>query len=287
MIGLRRFPSWDRREVKGCPACFQVIHVAVIVAIVLGVLLPVIPLLVWSFSHSWFFPEILPMELSGRAWTYIGSPLSKVANALINSLIIGAVVTASAAVLGIPAGRALGLNRFRGKTLVEFLILAPIIVPGLAVIMGIHVLFIRLGLVDTLFGVVLVHLLPSLPYMIMVMSGVFANYNVEFEQQAYSLGAGRIRTFVHVTLPAILPGIVTGSLFVFLISWSQYILTVLIGGGRVITLPVLLFAFAAAGDNAVTTALCIVFLAPPILILLFTSRYLSGESGAMGGFGRL
>jgi len=74
---------------------------------------------------------------------------------------------------------------------------------------------------------------------------------------------------------------------VFLISWSQYILTVLIGGGRVITLPVLLFAFAAAGDNAVTAALCIVFLAPAVLILLFTSRYLSGESGAMGGFGRL
>ena len=133
----------------------------------------------------------------------------------------------------------------------------------------------------------LVHLLPSLPYMVMVMSGVFANYNIEFEQQAYSLGAGRGRTFIQITLPAILPGLVTGSLFVFLISWSQYILTVLIGGGRVITLPVLLFAFAAAGDNAVTAALCIVFLAPAVLILVFTSRYLSGESGAMGGFGRL
>ncbi len=126
MIGIRRFPSWDRREVKGCPTCFRVIHVAVIVSIVVGVLSPVIPLLAWSFSHGWFFPEILPMELSGRAWTYIGSPLSKVANALINSLVIGVVVTITAAVIVLPAGRALGLSRFRGKTLVESRIHVPV-----------------------------------------------------------------------------------------------------------------------------------------------------------------
>lgn len=277
----------NRRRLRSWPACTRVVQLIVIGAIVGGVLLPIIPLLTWSVSHSWFFPQILPSELSGRAWAYIGSPLSKVLNALANSLLIAGLVTVAAAVLGIPAGRALGQQRFRGKAILEFLILAPIIVPVLAVIMGIHVLFIKLKLVDTLFGVALVHLLPSLPYMIMVMSGVFANYNVDFEQQAFSLGAGKLRAFVHVTLPAILPGFVTGSLFVFLISWSQYILTMLIGGGRVITLPVLLFAFAAAGDNAVTAAVCIVFLAPAVLILLFTSRYLSGESGAMGGFGRL
>jgi putative spermidine/putrescine transport system permease protein len=275
------------RELKGCPAGSRGIHAVVILAIVAAVLLPIIPLLLWSFSHRWFFPQILPSELKLRAWSYVGSPESKVLAALINSTLIAVLVTAAAALLGIPAGRVLGLRRFPGKALVEYLVLAPIIVPGLAVIMGIHVLFIRLRLVDTLAGVVLVHLLPSLPYMVMVMSGVFANYDVEFEQQAYSLGAGKIRAFFHVTLPAVAPGIVTGSLFVFLISWSQYILTVLIGGGRVITLPVLLFAFAAAGDNAVTAALCLVFLAPAVLILLFTSRYLSGESGAMGGFGRL
>jgi putative spermidine/putrescine transport system permease protein len=277
----------ERRIVKDRPAFTRLVQVIVIAAIVGGVLLPVIPLAVWSVSQSWFFPRILPLELSGRAWAYIGSPFSKVLSALANSLLIAGLVTAAAAALGIPAGRALGLHRFKGKAAIEFLILAPIIVPGLAVIMGIHVLFIKLRLVDTLYGVALVHLLPSLPYMVMVMSGVFANYDVEFEQQAFSLGAGRIRTFIHVTLPAVLPGIVTGSLFVFLISWSQYILTVLIGGGRVVTLPVLLFAFAAAGDNAVTAALCIIFLAPAILILVFTSRYLSGESGTMGGFGRL
>ena len=123
--------------------------------------------------------------------------------------------------------------------------------------------------------------------MTIVMTGVFANYNAEFEEQAHSLGADKIRTFLLVTLPSISPGIITGALFVFLISWSQYILTVLIGGGRVVTLPLLLFSFAQAGDNAVTAALCIIFLLPAILILLVSSKYLSGESGGMGGFGNI
>ncbi len=259
----------------------------VLSAIVLGVLLPLIPLFVWSVSHRWWFPALLPTEMSVRAWEYIGSPLSQVGSAFLNSLVIACLVTVISIFIGVPAGRALGMHDFRGKTVVEFIILAPAIIPGLAVIMGIHVFFIKVNLVDTVLGVVIVHLLPAIPYMVMVMAGVFANYDPEFEEQSYSLGAGRVRTFIHVTLPNILPGIVTGGLFVFLISWSQYILTILIGGGRVVTLPILLFAFAGAGDNGVTAALCIVFVAPAVLILIATSRYLSGESGAMGGFGRV
>jgi putative spermidine/putrescine transport system permease protein len=277
----------DTGALRACPGCVRVLRWAVLAGIVLGVVLPFLPLLLWSVSQKWFFPAVLPPEVSWRAWRYVLSPDSKVLPGLGNSAAIAVIVTLANVALGVPAGRALGTTTFRGKAAVEFLILAPIIVPALAVIMGIHVLFIRLALVDTLAGVSLAHLLPTVPYMVLVMSGVFANYEAEYEEQALSLGANRFQTFVHVTLPAILPGVVTGALFVFLISWSQYILTVLIGGGRVITLPILLFAFAGAGDNAVTAALSIVFLAPAVLILLATSRFLSGESAAMGGFGRL
>jgi putative spermidine/putrescine transport system permease protein len=187
--------------------------------------------------------------------------------------------------IGIPAGRALGMHNFRGKRLVEFSILAPPIVPGLAVVMGIHVAFIKFGLADTMPGVILVHLIPTTPYMVMVLAGVFANYNPEFEEQARVLGAGPAATFRHVTLPAILPGVVVGGLFAFIISWSQYVLSLLIGGGNVLTLPVLLFTFAGAGDNAITAALAVTFIAPAIAFLILTSRFLTGESTAVGGFG--
>lgn len=255
------------------------------VAIVLIVLLPLLPLLIWSFSRRWYFPALLPTEWSLRAWQYVFSPNSQVFSAMGYSLVVATAVTLLSIIIGLPAGRVMGMVQFRGKTLVWFLLLAPTIVPVLAVAMGIHVAFIKYGLADTIQGVMLVHLVPVLPYMVLILAGIFANYNIDYEGQARTLGANARQVFWHVTLPAIYPGLIVGALFAFIISWSQYILTLLIGGGRVITLPVLLFSFANSGDNAVTAALSIVFIAPAILLLLLTTRYLAGRSSAMGTVG--
>jgi putative spermidine/putrescine transport system permease protein len=240
------------------------------------ILTPYLPLVVWSFAFRWTFPDLLPAEWSLRPWLYLVSPAAQVGPALRDSLLLGVIVTLLAALIGLPAGRALGLYRFPGKTLVEFIILAPVIVPGLAVVLGMHVVFIRLGLADTWPGVVLAHLIPTTPYMVMLMASVFANYDVQFEQQARVLGASPWRTFRYITMPAILPGLAVSSLFVFLLSWSQYVLTLIIGGGTIITLPMLLFSFARSGDNAITAALSLVFIAPSLFLLAATARFLQG-----------
>jgi putative spermidine/putrescine transport system permease protein len=254
------------------------------ICLVGGLLLPFIPLIIWSVSHRWYFPALLPSEWGLRAWQYVFTPGSRVLSALGYSTFVGLTVTGLSALIGIPAGRALGLHRFRGKRLVEFLILAPVIVPTLAVAMGIHVAFIRYGLADSLLGVILVHLIPVVPYTTLIMSSVFANYSPEYEEQARTLGARPLQVFLHVTWPTIWPGVMVGSLFAFVISWSQYTLTLIIGGGQVLTLPLLLFAFANSGDNPLTAALSLVFIAPALLFLLITARYLTGRNVALGGF---
>ena len=253
------------------------------VLVVSAILLPLIPILIWSFAYRWYFPELFPSAWSLRAWTYLLSGTSQVRRGVTQSVLIASITTVISLAIGIPAGRALGLYQFRGKKLIQFLILAPTIVPGIAAVMGIHVLFIKLRLTGTLPGVVLVHLIPTTPYVTMVMTSMFANYNSEYEEQARTLGATRWRVFLSITLPAIFPGLLVGGMFAFIISWEQYILTLLIGSGQVITLPVLLFSFAGSGNNATTAALCILFVAPTILILLLTSRYLTGENAALRG----
>lgn len=263
------------------------IRVMIYLGIVLGVILPMVPQLIWAFSHRWLFPSVLPSEWSSRAWEYIANPNTKVLSSTLNSLIIALAVTAISILVGVPAGKALGMYKFRGKNIVELIILSPSIIPGLAVTMGMQVIFIRIGLTDTLLGVVLVHLLPTIPYMTISMSGVFANYDPAYEEQARSLGASTVKTFFLITLPSVFPGIITGGMFAFLISWGQYILTIIIGGGRVITLPLLLFSFAGSGDFPLTSAMSIIFLLPSLIILLITSKHLSGKSSAMGGFGNL
>lgn len=255
--------------------------------LIVWLVLPLVPLAIWSFARGWRFPDLLPKEWSLQAWEFALSARSGVLESLGVTALVALLATALSIVVGVPAGRALGLYKFRGKGLVELMILAPVIVPGIAVALGLHSVFLQLGLTNTLGGVILVHLVPTLPYMTLVMAGIFANYDPAFEQQARSLGAGPVQTFWYITLPAIMPGIIVGGLFAFLVSWSQYVLTLLIGGGRVITLPLLLFNYSSAGRNDITGAIGIIYILPGILILLFTARHLSGSNGAVGGFGRV
>ncbi len=263
------------------------LHYAAVLLLIILLMTPLLAFLFNAFSFRWFYPQFFPNELSLRAWESIFAANSKVPEALLNSTILAVGVTISSVIIGLPAARALGLYSFRGKRIVEFLVISPTIVPGIAVAMGLNINFIRWGLNGNLLGVGLVHLVPVMPYVVLTLAGVFANYDPQFEQQARSLGAGTLATFWHVTLPAIFPGIVVASLFAYLISWSQYILTFLIGAGQVITMPVLLFSTASGTNNALTAAMSLVFVAPAILILVLTARYLSGKSSAIGGFGQI
>ncbi len=259
----------------------------VVLAIVVTVGLPLSALIVWSVAFRWNYPDVLPEQWGRQAWSYVASPSSRVFEGLRHSLVIGVLVTAMANVIGLPTARALGMHEFRGKGLVEWLLLMPIIVPAIVATMGIHIMFLRWGLTGSYFGIALVHLIPALPYFVLITASVFANYGTELEDTARTLGAGRAQVFVWVTLPAIGPGLTVASMFTFLVSWSQYVTTLLIGGGRIITLPMVLFPFLAAGDNANAAAVSLVFVAPAIVVLVLTSRRLNTDSTVMGGFGRL
>jgi len=265
----------------------RLLRTIIITLLIISILFPFLPLMVWSFSHRWYFPTLMPTEWSWRAWSYIFSDSSHVLSAIMYSTIIALSVTFLSILIGLPAGRALGLHQFWGKDFIKLLVLTPTIVPTLAVALGIHGLFIRYGLADTLLGVILVHLIPVLPYMILVLASVFANYDLAYEEQARSLGANPLQVFYYITLPTIFPGLMVGSFFAFIISWSQYVITLLIGGGQVVTLPILLFTFANSGDNPLTAALSLIFIAPAILFILFTSHYLSGHESMWGGLGKL
>lgn len=243
--------------------------------------LPFLQLVIWSFSHRWFYPGLLPQQWGWRAWQYIfGTAGDQIVGAAGQSLAVATVTTVIALAIGLPAGRALGLYAFRGKDFISVILTLPVIVPPLCVSMGLHHWFIRLGLAESFFGVVLVHLTFCLPYAVFVLWGVFSNYNPDFEDQARSLGAGAAAIVLRVMLPLTLPGLVVAALFSFLLSWSQYLATLIIGGGKITTLPIILFALMTSGDRPVAAAVSIVFVAPAFLALLFSARYMGRQSMA-------
>lgn len=251
------------------------------------VALPFVPLFLWAFAGEWRFPDLLPTEWSLRGVASVMEPGGRVLGATLNSLLIGMAVAVASVAAGTPAGMALGGYEWRFKGVVIFFVLLPILVPPLASTMGVHLTFIRLGLADTAFGVFLVHLVPTVPYTAIIMTSIFAERTGEAEEAARTLGANPWQAFVHVTLPEVAPGIAVAGLFAFLISWGQYVLTLLIGGGSVVTLPMLLFSAASGNDPVITSALAIVFALPAVLALVVALRFLrpSGTDQGRGFVG--
>lgn len=243
---------------------------------------PFLPLLLWSLADQWFYPAVLPEKFGLRAWQYIFSTTGKqITGGLVASSLVASVTSILSLVLGLPAGRALGLYTFPAKRYIAIILLLPIVVPPLSTSMGIHFWFLQLGLTETFIGVVLVHLTFCLPYTIFVIWGVFTDFNTDFEAQARSLGASRMQTLLWVTLPMILPGITVAALFSFLLSWSQYLCTLIIGGGKILTLPLLLFSLMDAGDRPVAAAVSLVFIIP-LAVVLTASAHALGRHGFKG-----
>ncbi|NJK79900.1 MAG: ABC transporter permease subunit [Chloroflexaceae bacterium] len=252
----------------------------------LVLLAPVAVFVLHAFSVRWFYPQVLPAE-----WT-LEPLLRQLGNAdtreaLWNSTQIALLVSVLSLLVGYPAARVLGLRSFRGKSIVYLLLFLPTIIPPVATGIGLNILFLRLQLTGTIFGVALVHLIPVLPYVVFTLASVFARYDINFEHQARVLGASGWRIFQTVTLPLVLPGLMVAGLFAFLISWSEYLLTLLIGGGRVLTLPLLLFSLVSGGNPTSISALALLFVALPALAVALTSRYLGTEAGIrfQGGAG--
>ncbi|MFN3324031.1 MAG: ABC transporter permease [Bryobacteraceae bacterium] len=237
-------------------------------------LVPVALLAVWSLAWGWRWPQLIPEEWSLRGWRYVASPGSDAAAASGTSLWIATAVAFLSVAIALPAGRALAWHEFRGKRAFLFLLLLPVLAPPLAAAMGVHSVFLRFGLTGHPLGVILVHLIPAVPYAALVLTGSFSRFDPDWEAQARTLGASPLQTWIRVTLPSIAPGAAVAAGFAFLISWSQYLFTLLIGEGSVLTLPLLLVAFQRGGDEAVAAALSLVFLAPAFAAFTLVAGFL-------------
>lgn len=245
-----------------------------LVLLALWLAAPLVPIVLWSVARGWFFPDLLPVP-DLTAWSRVADPATGIAAAFGTGLVVALMATALAMAAGIPAGWALGVHDVPGRRVLELLIAAPAVVPGIAVAMGLHAVFLRLGLGGSIAGVALVHAVMALPYTVLVLSAVFAGHDPAYEAQARTLGAGRLQVIRHVTLPMIAPGLAVAAAFAFLVSWSQYATTLLIGAGRVPTLPLQLMQFHASGRLDVVGVVAVLTVLPGVLVLVLSAGPLS------------
>jgi putative spermidine/putrescine transport system permease protein len=163
------------------------------------------------------------------------------AGSLLRSLLLAILVLGLTVVMSVMAGLAFR-RRFVGATLVFYMAIASLIMPGLLVSLGIGLLFQLLGLQPAWYTSALgAQLTWTLPFGLLIMFAVFSRFNRFYEEAALDLGASAWQRFVHVVLPILLPGIIAVALFGFTLSYDEFARTLLtVGPGN--TLPLEIWA---------------------------------------------
>ncbi|TQJ30939.1 ABC transporter permease [Microbacterium sp. SLBN-146] len=246
----------------------RVMRVAVTLLLVVWFALPFLPLVLWSFADAWSFPSALP---TAWGWDGVASALGfGMLPAFAHSALLGLVVALIATPLGALAARALTYGSVPFPRVVSALLLAPIALPPFAAVLGVNVVLLR-AYVPPVVGVVVVLVVLALPYTTFVMRTAYGAYDLSYEEEARLLGATRRHVLRRVQLPMIAPALARAAFLAFLVAWSDYIVTVIVGGGEIVTLPLVVAGAAAGvGNDAAVAVMSLSAIVPPILLLVAT-----------------
>jgi len=167
----------------------------------------------------------------------------------VRSLIVGVLTGLLATVIAAPAAFAFTRREIPGRSIWYALALSPLIVPRIIIALGLFHLYAELGLIGTSLGLVLGHTVLAIPYVMLTMIAVLRLYDRRLDQAAATLGANKWNTFWRVTFPLIRPGILSGFLFAFLVSFDELTIAIFVTGGLTVTLPKLMWDAALLNVN--------------------------------------
>ncbi len=229
-----------------------------------------------SFSTRWFttwLPVGFTLHWYVDAWEEFQLP-----DVLIATFeVVGAVVLASG-LLGVPAAYAMARREFPGKRFVMLLFLLPMLVPPITFGIPLATVLYQSGAAGTIWGVILANLVPTVPFVILVMIPFIQQIDPRVEAAARVFGAGTFRMFIHVLVPLLTPGILAALLLVLVRTIAMFELTFLTAGPDSQTLVVALYyAVFAAGVRAGQSvdAMAVVYMVTTLAWLLLALRFVN------------
>jgi putative spermidine/putrescine transport system permease protein len=176
-----------------------------------------------GFTFAWY-----ERMVTDRQWS----------TGMVNSFQVALLTALSATVLGTLAALGLARSQFPGRSLVNGLALSPLIVPVVVIAIGMFGLFVQWRISGTLIGLVAAHTALALPFVIVAVGTSLRTMDRNLELAAANLGADPRRSFLHITFPIILPGVLTGAIFSFITSWDEVVIAIFMTSARFRTLPV-------------------------------------------------
>jgi putative spermidine/putrescine transport system permease protein len=201
---------------------------------------PIIVIIPISVSSS----SLLNYPLPGLSWKWfevIFTPYPWMLS-LENSIIIASATTLLATILGTLAAYGLTSAEFRFKPLVMALLLSPMMVPLVITALAAYFVFARVGLSGTFTGMILAHTVLAVPFVVITVTATLQGFDRNMVRAAQSLGARPITAFFGVTLPLIMPGVISGAIFAFVTSFDEIVVALFIASPAQHTLPRQLFS---------------------------------------------
>ena len=233
-------------------------------AVVFFLLAPIIAILPLAFNSSVFLNY--PIESFSSRWFSELQSNATWRRSIVNSLIIGGGATIVATLLGTLAALGLRSSQLPFASAIRTTFLMPMVVPAVVLGVGMQMLYGRLGLANSYLGVIVAHAVLCTPFVLVSVSGSLNAMDPWLERAASSLGASPTRVFRRVTLPTIMPGMLTGAVFAFATSLDEVVLTLFVAGPNQRTLARQMFAsirenispaVAAAAFLMIFATLCI------------------------------
>lgn len=221
--------------------------------------LPIAVVIIFSFNTS-----KMNILWEGFTFQWYGSFFQNrsLMDALMNTLIIAVASTAISTVIGTIGAVGMGKYRYFGKDIIDYLLYIPVVIPevvlGIALLCVFSICQIPLGL----FSITIAHATFCIPFVVITVRARLAGFDGFLEEAAMDLGANRFQTFMKVTLPLLLPGVISGALLAFSLSLDDVIISFFVSGPNSITLPVKIFSMVKTGVtpevNALSTIIMLV-----------------------------
>lgn len=213
----------------------KVVGTVFIVAVMIFLQFPGLIVVVMSFSAGALL-EFPPSGLSLQWYrSFFGDPTWT--DAFWTSIEVGVLVAILSTIVGTLAAFGLSRTSPRLRSFLTMAVLTPITFPLIVVGVAIYLGLVELGLVGTTTGLVLAHSVGSMCYVVIIVSANLSNFDRRLEQAAMSMRAGPLQTFLKITVPLIRPGIIGGAVFAFIHSFDEVVITSLVSGYSVRTLP--------------------------------------------------
>jgi ABC-type spermidine/putrescine transport system permease subunit II len=273
IVARRLFTSEDRAFVAfGLYSSFTAV-----------VIVPLLLMLLWGVADGWQPPDVIPSAYTLRHWQAILDS-GGIAVAVVRSLVIACVVVVLTCILAFPTAWAMARFPFRLKRTLEVFILAPLIVPGIVVAVGLGKTFLSFGLAYSVAGVVLVQTVGTLPMMIRILSATLEGIPDDLIHAARTLGASKKQTFLHVVAPLSAPGLLAGGLLSFIGSFEEFDKSFIVGAPVVQTLPIKLYIYLdpVSVQLPLAAIVALILLVPAIVVFVLAGRIMRDDLMAAG-----